>query len=745
MKLVKRCTLAQLTDTTRGIIMGLRDFTDQTFEAAKKGMNKFRGTSGTPLPPINSDIPTGAAPPGVPPPGAAPAGTVPPASAATSAPTATSAPVGDRVAMARSKDFAATQDLLAQQKGFASKATSGIEPSPLRALSDNLGQRVDAAKAGFNTPTPESNGLTGKFTGALEGTASAIGTGLSFAPHLEALGDDSPLTTAQKAKLVTRDTLRAAAGIVGGGFGGTLGSAVPVAGTLAGGAAGAWAGYEGADALGGLARKGLNYVNGKLGGDPNYITSTDDDLRKAGYNPDASALQGINGVLGFSNGSKLPPKPSVTAAAPTADTTATATATAPVVPPTATELANQRMGLSVADQRRATDMTSSTNPLRDANKLQAMKRTPGADPAVYNLGKYGGSGDIYGTQSLGVGKIDTFTGTGDGSANNAYEKSEQYQQASRNAQKDRDMLAQIRAENARAPTGGVATLANPVSTQAATGWRAGSTNLGSAQLRAQRDALQVQREHNQMTNNTNLLGHQIQDNNNRRSFDSSMYGHDIAAQNNQLNRAMELQKLRLNQSNNDRDYELNSSKFGREQSQDALNNKVKMDDHIKSQLSTIFTKRDDKGNTVPDMDRVGESFQAIQKELGARVDDLNGIPKGDPQYAQAQQLIAKYNKGTAALQPDDIKDLMEKINTRERMLAQHGIGPGSATFVDSRLDGYTPVKIDSRLLGSDVIKYKNGGEMRVNDRRFTEPGNMFGLNAGKIQTDKFGPLRGVKE
>lgn len=722
--------------------MGLRDFTDQAFEVAKKGVNRFRGTSGTPLPPIDTDIPTGAAPPGAP-----PTGTVPPASPA---------PTGDRVSMARSKDFATAQDLLAQQKEFAARATGNAAPAnPLGSLRNNIGQRVEAAKAGFNAPSPKGTGLIGGADDLIKPTtrgeglfgraAGAIGAASSFAPHWEALGDDSALTDAQKAKLVARDTLRAAGGIVGAGFGGALGSAVPVAGTVAGGAAGAWAGYEGADALGGLARKGLNYINGKLGGDPNYITSTDDDLRKAGFNPDASPLQGLRGALGMSDGSKLPPKtPTTTAASPLATPitpTTDTTAAAPIVPPTAAELSNQRMGLSVADQRRATDMTSSTNPLRDANKLQAMKRTPGADPAVYNLGKYGGSGNIYGTQSLGVGKIDTFTGTGDGSANDAYEKSGQYEQGLRTAQMNRDLLAQARAENARAPTGGVATLANPTNTQAATGWRAGSMNLGSAQLRAHRDALQVQREHNQMTNNTNLLGHQIQDNNNRRNFDSSMYGHEIAAANNQKMREMEIQKLRLEQGNKDRSFKLDNAKFEREQSQDELNNKVKMDDHIKGLLGTMFTRDDGKGGAVPDEAKVGAYFKEIQNELGALVKDWSAIPKGDPRYAEAQQQIAKYNKGTAALQPDDIKDLLTLAARKERTKEQHGLMPGSSTFVDSRLGGYRQKGVKSNLLGSDTIIYDNGAGGRANDYRYDTVGNPLGLNFWKARTDKFGSLR----
>ena len=610
--------------------MGLRDFTDQTFEVAKKGINGFRRPSGTPLPPINSDIPTGAAPPGV-----LPAGTVPPASAAP----------------------AAKSGILQKVAGLGQ-----MDVGPIASKAGNLAKTIGSGWV-------SGAGMVGHLANTAYQTANT----------------DTDVFRRQLGMDTTDPSL---------------------VGDLAARGAGAVLNLGNSVTLGGATRLG-NLIAGN--------GSTSNDEIEA----------------------QRRPKPPVTAAAPTTDTTATA----PVVPPTATELSNQRMGLSVADQRRATDMTSSTNPLRDANKLQAMKRTPGADPAVYNLGKYGGSGDIYGTQSLGVGKIDTFTGTGDESANAAYEKSGQYQQGLRTAQMNRDLLAQARAENARAPTGGVATLANPVSTQAATGWRAGSMNLGSAQLRAQREALQVQREHNQMTNNSNILGHQIQDNNNRRNFDSSMYGHEIAASNNQKMREMEIQKLRLEQGNKDRSFNLDNAKFGREQSQDELNNKVKMDDHIKSQLGTMFTRDDGKGGAVPDDAKVGAYFKDIQNELGARIKDLSAIPKGDPQYAEAQQQIAKYNKGTAALQPDDIKDLLTLAARKERTREQHGIMLGRSTFVDSRLGGYSQKGVKYNRLGSDTITYDNGAEGRANDYRYDTTGNPIGLNLFKARTDKFGSLR----
>jgi len=111
--------------------------------------------------------------------------------------------------------------------------------------------------------------------------ANGLTAAASFAPHWSAFGDDSGLDNGQKAKLFVRDTTRALGGIAGGAFGASVGSAVPVAGTAAGGIAGGIAGAAGVDALGGGLRQGVNWINEKLGGSPNYITSTDEDLAAA--------------------------------------------------------------------------------------------------------------------------------------------------------------------------------------------------------------------------------------------------------------------------------------------------------------------------------------------------------------------------------------------------------------------------------------------------------------------------------
>jgi hypothetical protein len=123
----------------------------------------------------------------------------------------------------------------------------------------------------------QGGGLVG---GALRPAALAA----NYGQHWDALGNDSQLTNSEKAQIFARDTTRGlfdiAGGTIGAVGGGVAGSfAAPVVGTVAGGLAGGVGGGMLADnaiegAMGDV-RKGANWVNGKLGGDPNYWEDTD--------------------------------------------------------------------------------------------------------------------------------------------------------------------------------------------------------------------------------------------------------------------------------------------------------------------------------------------------------------------------------------------------------------------------------------------------------------------------------------
>lgn len=187
--------------------------------------------------------------------------------------------------------------------------------------------------AARSLPSLRAPNLAGAGRAVLNNVPSKMGTlggGLtaaaSFAPHWDAFSDDSTLDAGQKSKLLLRDTARAVGGVVGGVVGGAVGSVAGPVGTVAGGAGGGYAGFEGVDALGGGLRRGLNAVNEKLGGSPNYITSTDEDLA-------ADAAR------------RAKPAAAVTGVLPTAAAATAPAAGAPAAPQTPADIAafNARM------------------------------------------------------------------------------------------------------------------------------------------------------------------------------------------------------------------------------------------------------------------------------------------------------------------------------------------------------------------------------------------------------------------
>jgi hypothetical protein len=176
----------------------------------------------------------------------------------------------------------------------ASAAPPAAQPAP---APRSAPYRAGAAmRSAFDTVAPAAGNIksailpesSGGLKGAL-GTGAKVGGTVAGGALLGAslwqpLADDSSLSTSQKLKLLGTEGLKAAGGIIGTGAGAVLGTgAAPGLGTVVGGMAGGVAGYNATDAaLGGL-RRSANAVNGWLGGDPNYITSTEDDLKKAGF------------------------------------------------------------------------------------------------------------------------------------------------------------------------------------------------------------------------------------------------------------------------------------------------------------------------------------------------------------------------------------------------------------------------------------------------------------------------------
>lgn len=134
-------------------------------------------------------------------------------------------------------------------------------------------------------PAYNPQGIGKAVAGAVKAAPAVLGTAAGvaapFAENIDLYGDNSAMSTGQKAKMFLRDAVRGIGGVATGAVGAGVGSLAGPAGSIAGGVGGYMLGKEAFDGVAGNVRQGLNWVNGKLGGDPNYHTSVDQDIAQA--------------------------------------------------------------------------------------------------------------------------------------------------------------------------------------------------------------------------------------------------------------------------------------------------------------------------------------------------------------------------------------------------------------------------------------------------------------------------------
>lgn len=537
----------------------------------------------------------------------------------------------------------------------ASRAAPVAEAAPSLAARAATGLRGAVGTVADNAPT--KGGILG---GGLAGAAS-------FAPHWDAMGEDK-LDAGQKAKLLVRDTTRAIGGIVGAGAGGAVGSVVPVAGTIAGGVLGGAAGYEGVDALGGGLRRGLNYVNEKLGGSPNYITSTDDDLRNAGYDPNKSL---------FNMGGK--PAPAVAGgAAP------------PPAPSTPADIAefNRRMG------------------------------EVGASDVGMRVGTGGPDSRVIGNTAPASQAMQDYT--------TQHMDQRTNQLANAEAQYARD-------ESRRQDGLRMSALAQPADMSSYDKDIAAATASGSV---ARVQAAYAAKENAQRVASADRAT--------TMQAQTAMRGQDTTADDARLANQTAMVNGMRQAAIAQRSYGLDVAKFNADQAKTSVEQRDKGETDLSTHLGKMFTTQDGKGNVVPDAARVGDASQAIMNEIGARIADARAVPPNSPHYAEAQHLAQQLSsKGVAALEPDDMQTLLSQAAIRDRVKQTHGLTPGSSTFVDSRLGGYSLKGVEPNLIGSDTLRLNNGGVVRANDLRYNEPANTF-LPDFKQRTDQFDAGLGLR-
>lgn len=198
------------------------------------------------------------------------------------------------------------------------------------------------------------------------------------------------------------------------------------------------------------------------------------------------------------------------------------------------------------------------------------------------------------------------------------------------------------------------------------------------------------------------------------TYGASIYGTDSTARSAAL-------KARLDQFNADRNFGLETQKFGQTTLNSNREARASENADLQKQIEARFTTVDDKGNVVPDKARAASFQTAVLSTLPVMIQRLQatGTPAA---LAKAKEL---QDRGPAALGADDYDRLQQLFNTRDRVQQSSGnFQPGSANFVQSNnLLDYEQTGLQKRPIGGDRVTLRGGGDVSTEDLKYTEPGN----------------------
>ncbi len=189
----------------------------------------------------------------------------------------------DRLAANRGADRAAFN---AQPRGAFTEAPNSmrggfLDPERLKTVGQQI--RANGSSAGSKM----------RAAGGLAGSALAIAPMYSAITDSEESGNT--MDTGQRLKALTSAGFTGLGAVAGGAVGAGLGSVAGPVGSVAGGIGGGVLGAEAFSGVAGDLREGANWVNERLGGSPDYISSVADDMRDAGYDPNPGIMQTLRG------------------------------------------------------------------------------------------------------------------------------------------------------------------------------------------------------------------------------------------------------------------------------------------------------------------------------------------------------------------------------------------------------------------------------------------------------------------
>lgn len=208
----------------------------------------------------------------------------------------------------------------------------------------------------------------------------------------------------------------------------------------------------------------------------------------------------------------------------------------------------------------------------------------------------------------------------------------------------------------------------------------------------------------------------------------SMRGQDISAgtalSGQQNSARIAAAQARMEQMNKDRDFGANQDRLTFEQRQQS-------DKDLTTQLGSMLTTKDDKGNNVTDHAAVAEHKAGITAFLEGKIREAQSVPPSSPDYAKAQALAERLQKeGPRALGPDRVQQLVAQLSAKKANAENASSwNPLKGVQVDSSDPAaYNIVGKEKNLIFPDQYIHANGARTpsQVIDRKGGSPVFNFG-------------------
>lgn len=199
--------------------------------------------------------------------------------------------------------------------------------------------------------------------------------------------------------------------------------------------------------------------------------------------------------------------------------------------------------------------------------------------------------------------------------------------------------------------------------------------------------------------------------------------------------AFDREKLLIDQFNKDRQFGLDTDKFGQQQSQDAFTSSIAGSEALHKQVLSSLPLVEGKNGPEPDVAGAAAYMTGANRAIAERVAELRA--RGDNAGAESLQA-----KGAAALGAQDKQDLTRGLAIKARFDKRNTQilgGARGASSSDPR--DYLPVSLDPK--NPRKVLLRGGMSMDLNDLTNQEMGNRFGLPTffNPATTDLVGKLR----